>query len=577
MKSCENQSCGMESCCNIIVNDIKNCDIQICDMPFDQSDITTYNPLQNKVSIKPEKKVKEYLERLTYNKFSFIDVNGVTRTCFKKFITLVDYVKYLIGKYKPEDIEQLPSSDDNDKSNLFKEYINSEHNYAYVDGFFYYLTSQLLKEGFVHGLEFYDNYVCLTKNCEINIADDFEYLSDSTFFNEKMNKLFHFKDESFGSMFNKNIQLTISDENVEIVAETLEDLEDAQISGSESDDESMSDDEAGSGPHDETNMNNKLESDNIECETYDKDDHSSNTEDDSDHSTIDLSDSEQENEKEDDETTEWETDDDTDEEQEQEIDHLTLVVHKIPTHVVALELCEVTFDSILEENEIRIEELESAMFQVITILYLYQSVFKFTHNDLHTNNIMCVYTDKEFLHYKIMGKYYKVPTYGKIYKIIDFGRSIYSVNDTCICSDSFSVNGTAHTQYNFGPFFNPNKPEIKPNYSFDLCRLACSMVDFIVDDIKNINSFRSVPVYDLIISWLYDDNNVNILYKKNGDERYPDFKLYKMIARIVHNHTPEIQFDHACFKGFVHATLDNSTGLEDECMDLDKIKSRVRL
>jgi len=590
------ESCDMESCCNNIVNDIKKCDIQICDMPFDQSDITTYNPLQNKLSIKPEKKVKEYLERLTYNKFSFIDDSGVIRTCFKKFITLVDYVKYLIGNYKPEEIEQLPSSDDNDKSNLFKEYINSEHNYAYVDGFFYYLTSKLLKEGFVHGLEFYDNYVCLTKNCEINIADDFEYLSDSTFFNEKMNKLFHFKDESFGSMFNKNIQLTISDENVEIVAETLEDLEDTEMSESESDEddedgsESGSVSESGSGLDDnsktkststsESKINNKQDSDDIECETYDKHDNTSSSEDDSDHSTIDLSDSdsesENENEKEDDETTEWETDDET-EEEEQEIDHLTLVVHKIPTHVVALELCEVTFDSILEENEIRIEELESAMFQVITILYLYQSVFKFTHNDLHTNNIMCVYTNKEFLHYKIMGKYYKVPTYGKIYKIIDFGRSIYSVNDTCICSDSFSVNGTAHTQYNFGPFFNPNKPEIKPNYSFDLCRLACSMVDFIVDDIKNINSFRSVPVYDLIISWLYDDNNVNILYKKNGDERYPDFKLYKMIARIVHNHTPEKQFDHACFKGFVHATLDNSTGLEDECMDLDKIKSRVRL
>ena len=65
------------------------CDKKICDMPFDDSDITTYNPLQNKVSIHPEKKVKEYLERLTYNKFSFIDVSGVTRTCFKKFITLV--------------------------------------------------------------------------------------------------------------------------------------------------------------------------------------------------------------------------------------------------------------------------------------------------------------------------------------------------------------------------------------------------------------------------------------------------------------------------------------------------------
>ena len=29
------------------------------------------------------------------------------------------------------------------------------------------------------------------------------------------------------------------------------------------------------------------------------------------------------------------------------------------------------------------------------------------------------------------------------------------------------------------------------------------------------------------------------MYKNNGEERYPDFKLYKMIARTVHNYIPE--------------------------------------
>jgi len=282
MKSGDIKSCNED--CNIITNDIKICDIKICDMPFDESDITAYNPLHNKLSIKPEKKVKQYLERLTYNKFSFIDDTGVTRTCFKKFITLVDYVKYLIGKYKPDEMEQLPSADDTDKTNLFKEYINSEHNYAYVDGLFYYLTSKLLKEGFVHGLEFYDNYVCLTKNCEINIADDFDYLSDSTFFNEKMNKLFHFKDESFGSMFKKNVQINISDENVEIVADTLDDLDVDE--------------------NDEKNDDEKID---VEMETFSENSTEDEEENGSDHSTVDLSDTDpMENDQ---GETEWETED----------------------------------------------------------------------------------------------------------------------------------------------------------------------------------------------------------------------------------------------------------------------------
>jgi hypothetical protein len=552
-----------------------------CEMPFDENDITQYNPLHNVLSITPEKKVKEYTERLSYNKFSFVDTNGITRTCFKKFITLVDYVKYLIGKYKPDEMNNLPSIENfNNKDTQFQEYINSQHNYAYVDGFFYYLTSKLLKGGFVHGLDFYDNYVCLTKNCEINIADDFEYLSDSDFFNEHINKLFQFKDESFGNMFKKNVPISLSDETIEIEMDTLDDLDDAKQSDAKQSDaeepivlsvETLDDSEIT-----EEIINKETdgsESDGSESDGSESDGSESGGSEsvDTDHSTVDLSDSDGEsNGESDNNTEEWVTDDETDDEQNDELENLTLIVNKIPTQVVAIECCEVTFDSILEKNEIRIEELESSVFQIIAMLYLYQKAFKFTHNDLHTNNIMCITTTEEFLHYKIMGKYYKIPTYGRIYKIIDFGRAIYTVNGNILCSDSFSENGTAHTQYNCEPFYNPKKPLIEPNYSFDLCRLSCSMVDFIVEDIRHINNYRKVPVYDLIISWLYDDNGVNILYKKNGEERYPDFKLYKMIARLVHNHLPENQFSHECFKKYETCTLET-------CMDLDEIKNQAHL
>ena len=47
------------------------------------------------------------------------------------------------------------------------------------------------------------------------------------------------------------------------------------------------------------------------------------------------------------------------------------------------------------------------------ILITYEKVFDFTHNDLHTNNIMYVKTDKKFLNYCYNGVYYRVPTFGK--------------------------------------------------------------------------------------------------------------------------------------------------------------------
>ena len=38
---------------------------------------------------------------------------------------------------------------------------------------------------------------------------------------------------------------------------------------------------------------------------------------------------------------------------------------------------------------------------------------------------------------------------------------------------------------------------------------------------------------------------------RNGEERYPNFKLYKMIARTVHKHTPENQLEYSFFKQFI--------------------------
>jgi hypothetical protein len=334
-------------------------------------------------------------------------------------------------------------------------------------------------------------------------------------------------------MFQKKEPVSISDENIEIEADELSGEEDEPMVL-----EDIIPDEC-------------FQSDLCYCE--------------SDHSTVDNSDDECDIAE--DSEDEWSTDDSS---VDVEVEELTLIIDKIPTQVVSIECCEMTFDSILESDKITMEELESAMFQVIVMLHVYQTVFQFTHNDLHTNNIMYITTDKTHLSYKINNVYYKIPTYGKIYKIIDFGRSIYTVKDTLICSDSFSENGTAHTQYNFKPFYNPDKPVIEPNPSFDLCRLACSMVDFIVEDFRHIDDYKKVPVYDMILSWLYDDNNVNILYKKNGEERYPDFKLYKMIARLVHHHTPEKQFGHECFKKYI-------TTKHKGVMDLDKIKSQVHL
>ena len=71
----------------------------------------------------------------------------------------------------------------------------------------------------------------------------------------------------------------------------------------------------------------------------------------------------------------------------------------------------------------------------------------------------------------------------------------------------------------------------------------------------------------IISLWCKDDYGKNILYKKNGEERYPSFKLYKMIARTVHQHTPETQLKLPFFKDF-ETTKDE---VDKSVIDIDAI------
>ena len=238
--------------------------------------------------------------------------------------------------------------------------------------------------------------------------------------------------------------------------------------------------------------------------------------------------------------------------QELEEEHIWLKFPKFPVQIICTENCEETFDNFIINNELSNDEWFSAFMQIIMILITYQKMFSFTHNDLHTNNIMYIPTNKKFIYYCYKKKYYKVPTHGKIYKIIDFGRAIYKFKGKTFCSDSFNIGGDASTQYNTEPYFNEKKSRLEPNFSFDLCRLACSIFDYVIDDfdsIKNINDCD--PFIKLIVEWCSDDSKINILYKNNGVERYPDFKLYKMISRHVHNHVPQAQLERPEFSKFM--------------------------
>lgn len=508
---------------------------------------------------------------------------------FFKMAPLIDPYKYLTGKYNNyENLYTLPNINSNENTTM-DNYIDT-NNSAYVDAFFVFLSSNLIHNcNFINGIDYYGSYLAVKNNFKLNIFDDIDYLHNSEYFLKNKNILFYVDDYShlFAHEETKLKPISIlhnisSKSNMSIKsinADIFEDIfeEDIKCITNDNDDKSlclldiaefdMLQKVNNNDKNNEDNVNNVSLKSNSTCSSRS----SYTTEEEDDDNDDEYCDNcPDENNSENTDNLIDENEYNSDNEIEEQI---YATIPKFPVHVICMENCGNTFDNLILTTELSNDEWFSALMQIIMTLITYQKVFNFTHNDLHTNNIMYINTEKKYLYYCYKHKYYKVPTYGRIFKIIDFGRSIYKFNGNIFCSDSFKLGGDAATQYNTEPYFNDKKPRLEPNYSFDLCRLACSIFDYIVedlDDIQNISKCKD-PVKKLIVEWCLDDKGINMLYKNNGSDRYPEFKLYKMIARLVHNHTPQAQLLRPEFKKYLH----NKGDIPDDLINIDNIPIQI--
>ena len=472
------------------------------------------------------------------------------RKVFLKFSPLLDPVKYMVGKYKDLTEEERIAMPRADGEGPAQRKVCDPNNSAYVDAFFSYLTSQAYhRHNVTNAIDFFGSFLGVQKRFLFNAVDDLEYILESDYYRENEGRLFELAEFdqmllAEGSTRHNKRKLAIGltaanieaaelpkdqfeglfspEQSTDVVAPTQELVFESEYRGpssrrtdslcsSRSSHTSASDNESTAG-----SMDAQLESDN------------------EDRNNLSISDTESM-----DSLSSFGSD-----------IELQATLYDFPVQVICLEAMEDTLDSLLaEEKEMDDDEWRSCLMQVIMTLLAYQKMFNFTHNDLHTNNIMFRPTEKPFLYYRFESRYYKVPTYGRLFKIIDFGRAIYKYKGHTICSDSYHPKGDAASQYNCEPYINPNKPRLEPNPSFDLCRLGCSLYDYFIED--PADELIGEPIAALIKSWCMDDKGRNILYKNNGEERYPDFKLYKMIARTVHKHTPKAQVIHPVFNRYV--------------------------
>ncbi len=241
--------------------------------------------------------------------------------------------------------------------------------------------------------------------------------------------------------------------------------------------------------------------------------------------------------------------------------------HDMPVNYCFMERLEETLDDLLNTTGgISEEEWLSILFQVVFGLAVANKHYSFVHNDLHSDNILFQSTKETYIYYavkdvkgvkdkavakkeaqegttsKSKGKYkiYRIPTFGKVTKIIDFARATFKLNDKWIFSDVFMPNGEAAGQYKFPDCADEEYwgcdfiGADEPNPSFDLARLARS--------VKHQVNVKSV--YSLIKKWSKSDDGSNMLDKED------DFDLYVDIAKNCHNAVPKHVLHDKIFKKF---------------------------
>lgn len=267
------------------------------------------------------------------------------------------------------------------------------------------------------------------------------------------------------------------------------------------------------------------------------------------------------------------------EESEEDDVEYRAILRNYPVQFTVLERCDGTMDDLMEDEiaddatedmrETKEQRWTAWIFQVIAGMTAAQQAYDLVHNDLHTNNVMWCGTGETHLHYHVTGapggdRFYRVPTYGRIMKIIDFGRATFrapaATGDNRVwLPDGYAPGADAAGQYNCGPYFEQGRPKVQPNKSFDLCRLAVAMLETLWPSVKDggpeLTQPRKVltrepgrvqaetvsPLWNLLWLWLTDKHGRNVLRSPNGSERYPDFNLYCAIASDVHNAVPAQQ------------------------------------
>jgi len=543
------------------------------------SDYKITELLQGKINVNLINK-NIYSQSNSYDSYKNYIVN---KDIFIKSNPILDVLKYMEGKYKTNlEIPSIFSFKTNNK-------INNINNNAYIEVICcYYLN--LLNEKKMTSLfpEFYGAFNGISKSYMHDISEDYEYIKNNDWYEKNINNLFEiikndnlsdFDELTFDNLeklnyknVNNNFEINNID-NLSFDDIELDELEqinyneskEKQIRGEDNCEEQKEDEDE--------NCEEQKEDEDENCEEQKEDENCEEQEEDQDENC------EEQEEDQDENCEEQKEDEDEKCEEQKEYENCEEILiesissssissssssstssstssssislnsymsngsciisetfaklKSIPIQILGVELMDNTLTDLIK-NDLDKEEWRSILFQICFGLSVAQKHLNFIHNDLHTDNVMFKKIEEEYKYFLYQNIYYRIPTFKKETKIIDFARGIIKIGNKTYVSDVFKKDGDAGGQYDYvnsGCCFKKNK---NYNMNFDLARLGTTIINYLDD--KEITKF----VHEWTIG-------------KNGEdftELNDDFSLYVEISKYANNALPKNQINKGFFKQY---------------------------
>ena len=450
-------------------------------------------------------KLSEPLETIVDEKH--IRVRGRTIPVHRKTTMILNPFKTMRGDYG-----SLGLPKGSEVASDMQESLQSPHTAGYVGA----ITSIALSEsGCRHFPKVYGVFTGVASKHTIDISDDYEDISEKTWFADNIGKTFELKlrsseGEGFTHTRGQRLALNVQDEGDLTDLIGVEDIEAQHI--------------------DNPVVQSEMENVDVDSENKDDDDNEDSSEA-SDVFEIESCDCESEDEGAEDEGAESDREDEP---------FAWATFKDVPVITTVMEVCEGTFYDLIRLHPDPIKHT-AWVAQIVFALAYAQRYYAFTHNDLHGNNVMFVKTDEEFFLYRHGTQAYKVPTYGYLMKIIDFDRGICSIrlngmkDGKTFMSSQFQQDEEAGGQYNMEPFYDQKHPHIAASPSFDLVRFATSLFwdMFPQGPVVAPTGPNAHPLFEIFKQWMTQSDGTSVMFRKKMDDhdRYHDFDLYKAISR----------------------------------------------